>query len=204
MPRERRQFSDEFKREAVRLAYERGRRLSDVARELDVGTNLIRRWRRKFAGIQEGRAPTTEQQEIVRLQGQLSRIREERELCCDDIAASSCGDPIRYARALAELEGCRHPAPLALAATGGAGAGELMARVRRLAGLPVRRRAGRRSWTAPPALGLALVLGLADRGLSPDQETGAPEPPVVAVSADGKLIQIPAGIPVVLRNAGDP
>ena len=43
MARERRQFSEEFKREAVRLAYESGRRLSDVARELDVGTNLIRR-----------------------------------------------------------------------------------------------------------------------------------------------------------------
>ena len=77
MPRERRQFSDEFKREAVRLAYERGRRLSDVARELDVGPNLIRRWRRRFAGVAEGRALTTEQQEIVRLQRQLSRIREE-------------------------------------------------------------------------------------------------------------------------------
>ncbi len=80
MARERRQFSDEFKREAVRLAYESGRRLSDVSRELDVGPNLIRRWRRRFAGVAEGRAPTTEQQEIVRLQRQLSRIREERDI----------------------------------------------------------------------------------------------------------------------------
>jgi transposase len=80
MARERRQFSEEFRREAVRLAYESGRRLSDVARELDVGTNLIRRWRRRFAGVQEGRAPTTEQQEILSLQRQLSRIREERDI----------------------------------------------------------------------------------------------------------------------------
>jgi transposase len=80
MARERRQFSDEFKREAVRLAYESGRRLSDVARELDVGTNLIRRWRRKFAGVEQGRAPTTEQQEILRLQRRLSRVREERDI----------------------------------------------------------------------------------------------------------------------------
>ena len=76
----RRQFSDEFKREAVRLAYESGRRLTDVARELDVGPNLIRRWRRKCAGVAPGRAPTTEQQEIVRLQRQLSRVREERDI----------------------------------------------------------------------------------------------------------------------------
>jgi transposase len=73
MARERRQFSDEFKREAVRLAYESGRRLSDVAQELDVGPNLIRRWRRKFAGARPGKAPTTEQQEILDLQRQLSR-----------------------------------------------------------------------------------------------------------------------------------
>ena len=80
MARDRRQFSDEFKREAVRLAYESGRRLSDVARELDVGANLIRRWRRKFAGVEVGRAPTTEQQEILDLQQQLSRVREERDI----------------------------------------------------------------------------------------------------------------------------
>lgn len=80
MARDRRQFSDEFKREAVRLAYESGRRLSEVARELDVGPNLIRRWRRKFAGVQPGQAPTTEQQEILDLQRQLSRVREERDI----------------------------------------------------------------------------------------------------------------------------
>ena len=80
MGKTRRHFSVEFKREAVLLAYESGRRLSDVARELDIGTNLIRRWRRRFAGVQEGRAPTTEQQEILSLQRQLSRIREERDI----------------------------------------------------------------------------------------------------------------------------
>ena len=80
MGKTRRGFSDEFKREAVRLAYESGRRLADVARELDVRPDLIRRWRKKLAGGQEGRAPTTEEQEIRRLQGELSRVREERDI----------------------------------------------------------------------------------------------------------------------------
>src|SRR5688572_32534263 len=31
------------------------------------------------------------------------QIRIERELCCDDIAVRSCGDPIGYARALTAL-----------------------------------------------------------------------------------------------------
>ena len=32
------------------------------------------------------------------------RIRDERENCCDDLAVSLCGDPVAYARALADLE----------------------------------------------------------------------------------------------------
>ena len=124
------------------------------------------------------------------------RIRHERELCCDDIAASCCGDPIDYARALAELEGCRHPAPLALAA----GGSDLMARVRRLAGLPSVRSAARRPWSTPAVLGLTLVLGWGNHSTTAD-ESEPPEPPVVAVSADGKLVQVPIGIPVVLRDA---
>lgn len=56
------------------------------------------------------------------------RIRTERELCCDDIVVQVCGDPLAYARALADVESLRDaPAP-ALAATDGS----LLRRVRRL------------------------------------------------------------------------
>ena len=62
-----------------------------------------------------------------------ARIRAERELCCDDVAAQLCGDPLLLARALTELEALREPdsaAPnqLALAANGGS----LMHRIRHL------------------------------------------------------------------------
>ena len=62
-----------------------------------------------------------------------ARIRAERELCCDDVAAELCGDPLLLARALTDLEALREtPAPtpthLALAANGGS----LMHRVRHL------------------------------------------------------------------------
>jgi len=57
------------------------------------------------------------------------RIRAERENCCDDLAVSLCGDPVAYARALADLEELRGSSVhLALAATGG----HLLTRVRRL------------------------------------------------------------------------
>ena len=62
-----------------------------------------------------------------------SRIRAERELCCDDVAAAHCGDPLLLARALTDLEALREPiqpppSHLALAANGGS----LMHRVRHL------------------------------------------------------------------------
>ena len=78
--RRRRRFSEEFKREAVRLGYESGRRLRDVARELDVRPDLIRRWRRELQGGGAGPPASADEQEIRRLQGELSRVREERDI----------------------------------------------------------------------------------------------------------------------------
>jgi beta-lactamase regulating signal transducer with metallopeptidase domain len=48
------------------------------------------------------------------------RMRIEREHCCDDLAVAACGNPVGYARALADLErlGTRGPV-LAMAASGG-------------------------------------------------------------------------------------
>ena len=49
MARERRQFSAEFKIEAVRLA-ESGKAPGAVARQLGVRADLLRKWRQQFAG----------------------------------------------------------------------------------------------------------------------------------------------------------
>ena len=58
-----------------------------------------------------------------------SRIRAEREHCCDDVAVEVCGDPVTYAAALTELAAWSLGRPrLVVAATGGS----LLARVRRL------------------------------------------------------------------------
>jgi uncharacterized protein (TIGR03435 family) len=62
-----------------------------------------------------------------------TRIRTEREHCCDAVALSVCADPVSYAEALVELESRRTvQSHLAMAATGGA----LMARIRRVLGVP--------------------------------------------------------------------
>ena len=60
-----------------------------------------------------------------------SRIRYERELCCDDLAVRSCGDVVSYARALAQLERLRTAGPtLAM----GSANGPLLHRIQRLVG----------------------------------------------------------------------
>jgi beta-lactamase regulating signal transducer with metallopeptidase domain len=60
-----------------------------------------------------------------------SRIRNERELCCDDVVVEVCGDAIGYARALAKLERLRVASPeLAMSST----AGPLLYRIQRLTG----------------------------------------------------------------------
>lgn len=60
------------------------------------------------------------------------RMRDERENCCDDLAAETCGSAVGYARALTALEELRGTTPaLAPAASGGS----LLARIRRLLGV---------------------------------------------------------------------
>jgi beta-lactamase regulating signal transducer with metallopeptidase domain/protocatechuate 3,4-dioxygenase beta subunit len=78
-----------------------------------------------------------------------SRIRAEREACCDDLAlAATGGDALSYARALAHLETARR-VRLAVAATGGA----LRARVARLLGK------AETPWQALPNPAAAVALG---------------------------------------------
>jgi beta-lactamase regulating signal transducer with metallopeptidase domain len=79
-----------------------------------------------------------------------SRIRYERELCCDDMAVEICGDPVGYARALTQLERLRVIKPeLAV----GSASGPLMHRIQRLTGA-----AGQRSESK---LSAALAVSLA-------------------------------------------
>ncbi len=81
-----------------------------------------------------------------------ARIRQERELCCDDLAVASCGDALCLARALTRLERLRLTTPrLALSSNGG----PLLYRIQRLAGVT----GGRRGPSKLPGM-LALSLGL--------------------------------------------
>ena len=81
MALQRRRFSEEFKREAVRLAYgSTDRTVVEVARELDVRAELIRRWRVKFERQESLGSEPDPAQEIKRLRRELGRVKQEREI----------------------------------------------------------------------------------------------------------------------------
>jgi len=97
-----------------------------------------------------------------------SRIRYERELCCDDFAVRSCGDAVTYARALAQLEKLR-PAIPSLAM--GSANGPLLHRIQRVLGFD-----GIEHGPSKLACAVALLVGVLSLGFfmnnaSAQQET---------------------------------
>ena len=81
----RRDFTAEFKREAVRLMNEKraaGVKLAQIARELDVPGDLLRNWARQLgqwdvAGARE--AEKSPEQELQRLRRENEVLRQERD-----------------------------------------------------------------------------------------------------------------------------
>lgn len=88
MAGKRRQFTPEFKLEAVRMANDSERPLSQVARELGIRADMLRTWRRQ-AESRAGLAPgdvfpgngklTSQEEEIRHLRRELEQVKQERD-----------------------------------------------------------------------------------------------------------------------------
>ena len=79
----RKKYTEEFKREAVRLMESRGERtIADVAESLGVPENLLHTWRRRYAETaaevrqQRGETPEEELKRLRRENAQLKRDKE--------------------------------------------------------------------------------------------------------------------------------
>jgi transposase len=80
--RSRRSFSDEFKRDAVAMVLDEGRRVVDVASGLGVGEGTLGNWVRQ-ARVDRGERSgmtTSERTELVELRRDNARLRMERDL----------------------------------------------------------------------------------------------------------------------------
>ena len=81
VPPIRRQHSQEFKDEAVRLALLREKPLTEIARDLGLRKEQLRTWVRLAQGAKATRAPGTSQDEEVRLlRRRVRELEEEREI----------------------------------------------------------------------------------------------------------------------------
>ena len=78
----RRNYTEEFKREAVKLTEQGGRSVSDVARSLGVHRSLIERWRREYgesSGVSKS-VSEAEREELKRLRAEVKQLRMERDI----------------------------------------------------------------------------------------------------------------------------
>ncbi len=85
MAQTRRVYTDDFKREAVRLVTEQGYNAAEAARNLGINANMLRRWQRRFEA--QSKAPfgakgqgSAEPDELSRLRRENKRLRMEREI----------------------------------------------------------------------------------------------------------------------------
>ena len=79
--RKRRNYTEDFKRDAVSLVTEQGYKPSEAARSLGIGDNLIRRWKREFEGEASGaRLSCDDREELQRLRKENRMLRMEKEI----------------------------------------------------------------------------------------------------------------------------
>jgi len=82
--RKRRDFTDEFKTDAVRLVLQGGQSVGEVARNLDLTGTALRQWV-KNAQVDTGKGPkdaltTAEREELSELRRRVKRLETEREI----------------------------------------------------------------------------------------------------------------------------
>ena len=85
----RRNFSAEFKREAVALTAQPDVSVAQVARELGISANLLGRWRRELhaEGTKAFRGQgVARDEEVARLKRELARVQRERNFLKDAAA----------------------------------------------------------------------------------------------------------------------
>ena len=78
---QRRQYTEEFKREAVELIKRSGKSKAQISRELGVSGQNISRWWQKYGQDEDEIEEQTVSQEAFRaMQAELRRVKEERDI----------------------------------------------------------------------------------------------------------------------------
>ena len=83
--KKRKNYSREFKMEAVRLITEKGYSIAEASRSLGVEYSVLRRWKQQFADDPQNAFPgkgrlKAPDEELRRLQRELDRVKQERDI----------------------------------------------------------------------------------------------------------------------------
>lgn len=100
MTKARRQYSREFKQEAVQLLKTSGKSASELERELGIGKGNLWRWKREFAADGEDAFPgqgrlTPDEERLRQLERENEILRQERDILKKAIAIFSQPSPSR-------------------------------------------------------------------------------------------------------------
>ena len=91
----RRQYTEEFKREAVKLVEGQGRGIAEVARSLGVHRSQVERWRGQYgqgsASSSGGQVRGDEVEELKRLRAEVKQLRLEREILKNPVPGRAAG-----------------------------------------------------------------------------------------------------------------
>jgi transposase len=102
MPKTRRAFTDEFKREAVKLVKQPGAKVTHIARDLGIEQSVLRRWvSQEHGGVMDMRANKPlrieSASEVKRLQRELRRVTTERDILKKSARLLCKGLAVNYA-----------------------------------------------------------------------------------------------------------
>lgn len=92
--RKRRRFSQEFKLDAVSMVVDQGRDLYEVAKELEIRPDILRKWKKKFESDGQSAFPGSgrlkpDDEELRRLRRENERLRMERDILKKAVAICS-------------------------------------------------------------------------------------------------------------------
>ena len=82
----RKQYTKEFKLDAISLVLDQGFTIAEAARSLEINANMLRRWIKEFQTGDDGQAfrgngkLTPEQEEIRRLKSEVKQLRLEKQI----------------------------------------------------------------------------------------------------------------------------
>ena len=80
MKKKRKQYTQEFKEEAVKLITERGYQATEAARNLGINISVLRRWKNEIEGAESCGTDAALKAELKSLRKEVKRLKMEREI----------------------------------------------------------------------------------------------------------------------------